>query len=88
LVDGIRRVVVVNVPGVFVLGLPLAQMVQRDTLDSYQDMVAETSMKDSLANDHEVVLSSVPPEGIDQGQHSIEPYLSSWMARDGEQESR
>jgi hypothetical protein len=78
-----RRVVVVNLREEFV-GLKVlysrlswAQVSQRDTLGSYQDTVGETLMKHSLANDHEVVLSSVPPEGIDQGQRSIEPYLSN-----------
>jgi hypothetical protein len=86
--------VVVNLHEVFVVrkvlyGRPSwARMVQRDTLDSCQGMVVETSMEDSLANDQEVVLSSTSLEGIDQGQSNVEPFSSSWIGRDIEQKSR
>jgi hypothetical protein len=51
-------------------------------------MAVEISMKDSLANDQEVVLSSTPLEGIDLGQSNVEPFSSSRVERIIGQESR
>jgi hypothetical protein len=57
--------------------LSWTRVTQLNILNGCRDRVVETSIKAGIANDHKVVLSSVPPEGVDQGQHSFGPYLSN-----------